>query len=89
MHAWAFTHGLAWWHAWACKEAHPDAHVHAWLSLRDCVAKHGRTHTQIWAVTVTHTAGWSVHKPFVEAAGRGLSRLPRPRPARGWGHACT
>eukprot|EP00955_Chlamydomonas_euryale_P107501 365775-Chlamydomonas_euryale.AAC.4 len=22
-------------------------------------------------------AGWSVHKTFVEAAGRGLSRLPR------------
>eukprot|EP00955_Chlamydomonas_euryale_P105564 365647-Chlamydomonas_euryale.AAC.20 len=26
-------------------------------------------------------AGWSVHKTCVEAAGRGLSRLLRPRPA--------
>eukprot|EP00955_Chlamydomonas_euryale_P042327 352270-Chlamydomonas_euryale.AAC.7 len=32
-------------------------------------------------------AGWSMHKTFVEAAGRGLSRLPRPRPARGRGPA--
>eukprot|EP00955_Chlamydomonas_euryale_P093589 364793-Chlamydomonas_euryale.AAC.11 len=26
-------------------------------------------------------AGWCVHTTCVEAAGRGLSRLPRPRPA--------
>eukprot|EP00955_Chlamydomonas_euryale_P010779 116518-Chlamydomonas_euryale.AAC.1 len=26
-------------------------------------------------------ARWSVHKKIVEAAGRGLSCLPRPRPA--------
>eukprot|EP00955_Chlamydomonas_euryale_P065988 359416-Chlamydomonas_euryale.AAC.22 len=30
-------------------------------------------------------AGWSVHRTCVEAAGRGLSRLPRPRLARGRG----
>jgi len=34
--------------------------------------------------------GWSVHKTCVEAAGQGLSRLPRPRPlASGiYVHAC-
>eukprot|EP00955_Chlamydomonas_euryale_P035337 350077-Chlamydomonas_euryale.AAC.7 len=34
-------------------------------------------------------AGWSMHKTCVEAAGRGLSCLPWPRPAQGRGHACT
>eukprot|EP00955_Chlamydomonas_euryale_P111071 366037-Chlamydomonas_euryale.AAC.1 len=29
--------------------------------------------------------GWSVHKTCVEAADRGLLRLPRPRPALGLG----